>query len=233
LRVAVFPTAASAPPVAAYAGFQPVAIDVLRATTTIITALANGAAAVVPCLTPEAAREQAAALPGARLGGERQNRRLPGFDFGNSPQEYTPAAVAGRTICFTTSNGTRAIAAVAPLGPVLIAALANVGAVVRRLAAGAAPVLILCAGSDGELCLEDTVCAGAIADGLGPEAECNDGAWLARELYRQHRHDLPGLLRTARHGRRLLGEGFGADLALCARLDSHSLVPAYSGGAIR
>lgn len=233
MQVAVFPTAGSVPPLAAYAGWQPVAIDVLRATTTIITALEHGAAAVIPCTEPEAARQVAAAIPGARLGGERHNVRLPGFHFGNSPAEYTPEAVAGRTVCFTTSNGTRAIAAVAPLGPVLIAALLNASAVARQLAASGRSALIICAGSDGELCLEDTVCAGAIAEALGPAAELNDMAWLARALFRTHRSDLPGLLRSARHGQRLLAQGFGPDLERCAALDATDRVPAFSGGAIR
>ena len=231
MQVTSLPTATAVPSLAPYAGWQPVAIDVLRATTTIVTALAAGATAVIPCLEPEQARRAAAGVPGARLGGERRNLRLPGFDFGNSPREYTAATVAGRPIYFTTANGTRAIAALAPLGPVLIAALVNAGAVVRRLAAAAAPVLILCAGSEDELCLEDTVCAGALIDGLEP-AKLNDFAWLARHLYRQHRHDLSGLLRSARHGRRLDEQGFAADVDLCARLDHFDRVPVYAGGRI-
>lgn len=233
MQVAVFPTVASLPDLAPFEGYQPVAIDVLRATTTIVTALANGANAVIPTLTPEEARAAAPAHNGALLGGERKNVRLPGFDFGNSPREYGPSLVAGRPILFTTSNGTRAIHAVAPLGPVLIAALVNVGAVVRRLRQSGAPVLILCAGTNDELSLEDTVCAGAIADGLGAEVVLNDFGMLARELFQKYRDDLPGLMRIARHGLKLESEGFGPDLDLCAAVDQFDLAPAYLTGQIR
>src|SRR3954447_24007137 len=88
-----------------------VVVDVLRATTTIVHALAAGARAVVPCLEVEEARQRAANLPAgsAVLGGERQGLRIEGFDLGNSPTEYTPERVAGKTVVFTTTNGTRAM----------------------------------------------------------------------------------------------------------------------------
>lgn len=232
MEISVYPTALSLPPLDGFQGWVPVAIDVLRATTTIVTALAAGARAVVPALDPDEARAAVAAHSGALLGGERGNVRIPGFDLGNSPLEYTPERVAGRVIGFTTSNGTRAIRAVAPLGPVYIAALANAGAVAHWLRALGRPVLVACAGAGAEPALEDTVCAGALVAALGPQAAPNDFGWLARELYERWRGDLRTLLRTARHGQRLVAQGFGADVDYCAALDRFDLVPVCRDGVI-
>ena len=91
------------------AGHTSIVIDTLRASTTITTALENGAEKIIPCLTVEEARQLANDRPGALLGGERGGKPLPGFDFGNSPAEYEPNRVAGKTIVFTTTNGTKAM----------------------------------------------------------------------------------------------------------------------------
>lgn len=233
MQVEVFPTVAALPVLERFEGYQTVAIDVLRATTTIVTALAAGATYVVPTLAPQEALEAAGRVAGSRLGGERNSVLIPGFDFGNSPQEYTPDRVAGRSIFFTTTNGTRAIHALAPLGPVLIASLVNVGAVVCRLRKAGKPVLILCAGMEDELSLEDSVCAGALADGLGEEITLNDFGSMARSLFRNHKDNLVNLLQTARHGKSLIDLGAAGDLEICARLNTIDLAPVYSDGAIQ
>jgi len=158
-------------PEGAVAGGIAVVIDVLRASTTIITALANGAARVRPMADVAAARASAAALgPGTVLGGERGGVRIDGFDLGNSPAEYARDRVAGRSLVITTTNGTAALAACRAAREIVVGAIVNRSAVVaavRRLAAAAADcdaVHLVCAGTDGAVTAEDVLAAGAILD---------------------------------------------------------------------
>lgn len=198
-----------------------VVIDILRATSTIVTALAAGASRIVPL------REIAAALarrgPGVIVGGERGGRIVPGFDRGNSPREYQDG-VAGQTVVLCTTNGTPAICGSGAVGGrTVIASLLNLDAVRRQVAAAPGEVVIICSGKEGGYSLEDAVAAGAVADGLA--AEAGDGVLMARALWRQHRSDLPGMLRSGNHGRSLLALGLDADLAYCAQTDLIDLVP--------
>ena len=138
-----------------------VVIDVLRATTTMITALGNGAQSITPVLTVEVAREVARNTNGL-LGGERDCVKLPGFDFGNSPAEYTAERVGGQNIIMTTTNGTRAIMACLKSNKTLIAAFANLSAVIRHIA-DEPKLNIICAGTNGEITLEDTLLAAQLS----------------------------------------------------------------------
>lgn len=170
-----------------------VVIDVLRATSTIVTALANGAKAVVPMLTPDEARSLA--QPDDLLAGERGSLPLPGFALGNSPLEFTAERVAGKRIILTTTNGTRALLAAKGARRVLLASLLNMGAVAdelkKDLARSAAfkgeafpvqgdnparedipgKVTFLCSGTRGRFSLEDTLCAGGIISRLLGETQ--------------------------------------------------------------
>ena len=155
------------------AGGVVVVIDVLRASTTIVTALANGAIGVRTERTAEAARAAAEAAGRSRgeclLGGERGGLRIEGFDLGNSPREYSRDRVAGRRIVTTTTNGTAAVAACPDAEAILIGCLLNCQAVAvwaRALARAGRwrprPVHLVCAGTDGEPTEEDVLGAGAI-----------------------------------------------------------------------
>ena len=152
------------------AGNVAVVIDVLRATTTIVHALAAGARQVIPCLSIDDARAAAASRTGEKvvLGGERQGVRIEGFDLGNSPSEYTPEAVGGRTVVFTTTNGTRAMLRCRQADHVLLAAFVNRAAV---LAGNSRPsrqnVHIVCAGTGGAITREDVLVAGSLVAGSG------------------------------------------------------------------
>ena len=131
------------------AGATALVIDVLRASTTIITALANGGAAVVPVAEPETALRRAAGHPGpgpALTAGERRGEPIPGFDLGNSPLEFSPARVRGATLFLTTSNGTRALLAARPARAVAVAGLVNVGAAAAWAAGQSGDVVLVCAG---------------------------------------------------------------------------------------
>ena len=165
-----------------------VVVDVLRATTVMVHALASGVEAIIPCLEIAEAREAAAKLgPGrAILGGERQGMPIEGFDFGNSPASYTPEVCRGKTLVMTTTNGTRAIHASREADRVLIGAFANLKATLRVCRSSydaGMPIHVVCAGTDGLVSLEDTLLAGAIVSCMeiapaGPIA--NDSAWLAQ-----------------------------------------------------
>jgi len=219
-----------------------VVIDVLRATTTIIHALAAGATEVVPCLEVDEARLIAAGeMPGsAVLGGERGGLPIPGFDLGNSPRDYTPARVGGKSVVFTTTNGTRAMLRCKEARRVLIGAFVNLSAICRELI-DTTSVVLLCAGTDGHVTREDTLFAGAVVTELAsggrqpPEAIgvviLNDQAEIAADAWRSCVRDLTGAnplgqaLRASRGGRNLIETGQENDIDLAAQIDKFDLVP--------
>ncbi len=218
-----------------------VVLDILRASTTITTALVNGASEVVPF--QEVADAEAAAKKFPResviLGGERGGLPIPGFDCGNSPSEYTSARVTGKKVLFTTTNGTLAMMHCKLASQVVIGSFVNLAAVVKLLAEqhqGRA-VHLLCAGTGRNVTREDTLCAGAIVAGLhnqiGDETPINDQTTLAFDAWRAvllgeiriTRALLHQELRNTQGGRNLHRIGLAADLADCAALDRYTLVP--------
>ncbi len=226
----------------ATAGGIAVVIDVLRASTTIVTALAEGAVAVQPLATVVAAREAAGRLgDAALLCGERGGVRIEGFDLGNSPAEYSSARVAGRTVVITTTNGTAALAACAAAREVLVGGMVNRTAVaiaVRRLAAaaGVVDVHLVCAGTDGAVAVEDVLAAGAILDAATGDAAADafdPPSRSARDAFRRlaaaHPGEVPAALvrefAMAPGGANLVALGMAGDLAVCARIDTVDVVP--------
>lgn len=210
-------------------GSLAVAVDVLRATTTIVHALAAGCIAVRPCAEIDEARRLADELPAGKvlLGGERGGRPLPGFDLGNSPREYTPRRCKGTTLVLTTSNGTRAILRAAEAERVLVAAFVNYSAVCEQICLDPRPLHIVCAGNDGEPCLEDTLLAGALVDFLCEETEVrlNDSARLAWDCFENHGRILAGALEVSNGGTGLRALGCADDIAAAAEVDRFALVP--------
>lgn len=221
-----------------------VIIDILRASTTIVTAVDHGAMAIIPLLEPEDARrctraEGAAAL----LAGERNALPLPGFHLGNSPLEFTRERVAGKTVVLTTTNGTKALLAAAPNSrDVLIGSYVNFTvtlAAVRSALRQGLDVDIVCAGSDGKFSLEDAACAGRFVrfamrrPGTAGPPVLNDAARAALLIEKNYGQDIARLFDDAEHGRKLRDAGFGADLVACAAIDSHPVLAAYENGVIR
>ncbi len=211
-----------------------VVMDVLRATTTIIYALAAGAECVIPCGEIDEARRIAAQAPAgtALLGGERGGLKISGFDLGNSPVEYVSGRVRGKRIVMSTTNGTRAMIRARGARRVLIAALGNARAVAETLAGESGPIHFVCAGTDGQITLEDVLCAGGIAHRLGlagRDFDRNDDATqLALNLYETCGRDYDlalGVLRASRGGRNLIGCGLASDIAVCAKEDQFAIVP--------
>lgn len=218
-----------------------VVIDVLRASTTIVHALAHGAARVVPCLEPDHAHTVARRYaPHALLGGERGGLRIPGFDLGNSPAEYDRPVVAAKTIVFTTTNGTRALQTCHDADQILIGAFVNLSAICRELR-DCPRIDLVCAGTAGEVTREDVLLAGALLarlceqDGREP-AEYNDSAQLAVDAWRESVGDrtdpsrvpterLVETLRASQGGRNLLEIGHASDVELAAQVDRFDLVP--------
>jgi 2-phosphosulfolactate phosphatase len=206
-----------------------VVIDVLRATTTMVYALAAGCACVRPCLEVEEVRQVAGELPAGRvlLGGERDGSPLPGFDLGNSPREYTSCVCRGMTVVMTTTNGTRALLHAAHADRVLLGAFVNYSAVCEQLRQELRPVHIVCAGSAGEVTLEDTLLAGAFVEYLCEnfEVRLNDGARLAWDCFETHGRVLEGALEVSAGGARLRELGYDDDIRAAARVDQFALVP--------
>jgi 2-phosphosulfolactate phosphatase len=211
------------------AGGVAVVIDVLRATTTIVHALAAGCTCVRPCLEVEEARELAGGMRVGRvlLGGERGGVPLPGFDLGNSPRQYTAERCRGNTLVMTTTNGTRALVRAAEAKRVLVAAFVNYSAVCEQLRPEARPLHIVCAGTDGGVSLEDTLLAGALVDFLCESAEVrlNDAARLAWDCFENHGRVLQGALEVGRGGATLRRLGYDDDIRAAAQVDQFMIVP--------
>jgi 2-phosphosulfolactate phosphatase len=209
------------------AGAVAVVIDVLRATTTIVHALAAGCSAVRICSDVEEARHLADHLPAGKvlLAGERDSRPLPGFDLGNSPGEFTAARCRDRTLVLTTTNGTRALLHARTAARVLVAAFVNFSAVCEQLMAEQRPVHIVCAGDNGAIALEDALLAGALVDGLWDDAVLNDAAQLTWDGFQAHGRVLADVLDMCAGGERLRALGLGDDIAAAARVDQFVLVP--------
>jgi 2-phosphosulfolactate phosphatase len=213
-----------------------VAIDVLRASTTIVTALQNGARGVIPSASIEAAVKLASNLDGGLtlLGGERQGKLIEGFHLGNSPREYTEERVKGKTIVFTTTNGSQAILRGRHAAQVCVCGFVNLSAVCEHAIAGGMDLSIVCAGREGGFSMEDAVCAGRLAAALADRipATLSDGAKAAMVLHQTLGSSVRELLVSTEHGRYLQSIGLGDDLEICAGLDTVPAVPVYEGNIL-
>ena len=215
-----------------------VVVDVLRACSTTVAALANGARAVVPVDDMgEAGRIAAAIGPETSLlGGERNGRPIDGYGVGNSPLEYTPELVAGKTIVLNTTNGTGAFVAARGAASAVAGCFLNVSRVVDFLRAklpanGDVPHgAIVCAGQNGRVAREDVLCAGMILHrlwaGVTPDG-LDDGAHIALAQYRQEQKRLTRALFSCTHTQHLIALGYADDVAYCAQPDALPLLPRY------
>lgn len=220
-----------------------VVLDVLRASSTITTALANGCSQLLPVAQVEQAVALAGEINTPLLGGERQAVKIPGFDLGNSPLEYSPAKVAGKKIILTTTNGTRAILQAAQgASVVMVGSLLNARTVAAKIA-GYNSMLLLCAGTRGSFALEDALAAGWIIYelvaareegkyGHWREISMNDAGVAAYRLALYYRQRPLDALWNSSSGQRLAQLGMAADLTYCAQLNIIDLVPRYHQGMI-
>lgn len=219
------------------AGKPVLVIDLLRATTTMIAALAAGARAILPAASGEEALKLAQNLErdDVLLAGERRYDRIPGFALGNSPLEMRPEVVARKRLVMATTNGTPALLAAEPGRPVIIAAAANFQA--AAAAAGRAfeesgELTILCAGRERTFALEDAYAAGRFAEAIVPgklrrQLEVNDAAIAARELVRRYGTRWKAAVAASVAARELKERGFRADIVAATEPDTYSIVPIY------
>lgn len=218
------------------AGRVAVVIDVLRATSTMVAALSAGARAVVPVETVDAGFE-AASHPrrgDVVLGGERGGLRIEGFDLGNSPLEYTPEAVQGKTVILTTTNGTRALLTAKRADGVIAASFGNISAAAEWLRRRDQDVTVICAGTEGRLSLDDLQCGGMLISRLlepGLVRELSDGARAATEWFVSNVGTTDHVLSSCFHGQRLVALGFKQDVTFCAQIDISTVVPVWNGHA--
>jgi len=205
-----------------------VVIDVLRATTTVVEALANGARAIFPTPSAEEAVRLAQSLgrDDTLLCGERKGEKVEGFDFGNSPREFTPEAVGGKRLVMSTTNGTRAIRIAQDGARLLACAFTNLSASARAVASDDR-VVLLCAGRADRFSLDDALCAGhliaKVIEAAESEPELNDAAKAARMLASSRKPTRKFLAETW-SGRALADIGLGDDLEVCAQVDRHDVV---------
>ncbi|MFA6128007.1 MAG: 2-phosphosulfolactate phosphatase [Bacteroidales bacterium] len=201
-----------------------VVIDVLRATTVMVTALANGASWVKTVATIEEALQLKS--DEVLLGGERQAMPIGGFDFSNSPLEYAPGKVRGKGIVLTTTNGTLAISKCRDAGKLIIGAFINQKAVCDYLTGQPLPVELICAGTNGEFSLDDFLCAGLICSNLqnSGEFELDDLCRLAIHHWNSAKTDIHLALAEATHYNVLKSKGFDRDLDYCLRLNTNNIL---------
>jgi len=223
-----------------------VVFDVLRATSSMTTALANGAKAILPVADIAEALSVKRRQPEVLLAGERNGVRILrdqtgslDFDLGNSPREFTPERVRGRIIVMTTTNGTLGLRAGAAAQATFVGCFLNLGAVAKEICRRPPERLILvCSGTFEEAALEDTLAAGALGDAVWPlysDGQVADSAQMARVLFRQLGSDLLAAMSLARNGRRLLSQPeLRDDVPFCLRRDVFNLVAALGpDGAVR
>ncbi|MBC7791293.1 MAG: 2-phosphosulfolactate phosphatase [Anaerolineae bacterium] len=222
------------------AGRVAVVIDVLRASSTIAVALSNGARSVVPLDSADAVMQRARTFERSEvlLAGERRMVAIAGFDLGNSPAEFKPAVVEGRTVLLTTTNGTEALAAAQGAREIVVASYVNFSAVLtflRTALRGGNSITLLCAGHEKQFSLEDSACAGLFARHLAkrtPGLEVNDSAQASMLLDRRYGGHIERLFADSEHGRALTEAGFAGDLAICGEIDSYPVVPIYQERSI-
>lgn len=214
-----------------------VIIDVLRATSTIVAALAAGAKAIYPAASSEEALKLAQSLgrDDTLLCGERRGLKVEGYDLGNSPREFGPAVVGGKRLVMSTTNGTRAFQVAQGAERVLVASFLNLGAAAEAVRDRPA-VAILCAGREDLFSLEDAVCAGALLRRMeqitGTGIETNDAGRAALALASATRV-APSFLAETDAGRALAEIGLEGDLEVCAQVDRHGIVPEMHERMIR
>ena len=217
--------------------------DILRASTTITTSLANGCEGVSPCGSIEQALELRKQFPVGQclLGGERGGVQIDGFDLSNSPADYAVSIVRGKRIGFTTTNGTKALLHSGQAANIVIGAFVNLTAVVQYLQSVKNDIHIVCAGTNGRISSEDVLFAGAVVhqlcqtgavvhqQQLSDEVAANDSATIAMGFWRDscpalHSQSIEQGLKRSTGGQNLLRLGYDSDITLAAAVDSVPVV---------
>jgi 2-phosphosulfolactate phosphatase len=216
-----------------------VIIDVLRACTTMTTALYNGAREVIPTASVEAAAKITSSLVGQAQvrGGERGGKMIEGFSFGNSPFEYSEDRVKDKSIIYSTTNGSPLVVKARFAKHTVVCSFVNIGAVAAFLKKNATDIELVCAGNGGRFAIEDAVCAGLLVNLLGDNADYEislcDASLAASALYKAHSRNLLRMLRQSEGGKILDALGFAEDITYCAGIDTLPVVPLLDGTMLR
>ena len=221
-----------------FTGKTSVVIDVLRATTVIVTALKNGAREVIPVGTVDFAMKVSGNAFGGQtiLGGERNTKKVEGFNLGNSPLEYKPEVVSGKSIILYTTNGSKAIVKAKFSENLYICCFNNLPAIAEQLLKLNKDVEIICGGSNGNFNMEDAVCAGNLISELqkvDKTVEIADSGRASLVLYKSFGKSIAKMLKQSEHGKLLIENGFSADIKECAQFGTTDMIPYYLSGAIK
>lgn len=206
-----------------------VVVDVFRASATICTMLNNGASAIIPVSNTDLAKQYKS--KGYLVGAERNTKRCDFADFGNSPFDYTPEKVSGKEVVFTTTNGTRAIDVASNCKELLIGTFPNIDAVAEKCLKSAERVVILCAGWNNRMNIEDTLFGGAFAEKLMERSNIkfdSDTIRMTYELWLKVKNNLEEYLKLSDHYQRLIDNSAVSDASYCITPNSISIVPVYN-----
>lgn len=204
-----------------------IVIDVLRATSTMITALANGSTNIIPV---ETVREAWGLKKSDEImGGERYCQRIAGFQLGNSPLEYLEPTIKGKTIILTTTNGSRAIRKSLQAAHILAGAMLNASSCAQLALEFQKDIVIVCAGTRGKFSLEDGLCAGLIVCEMmkidQQSLQLNDFGYAMLYAHQYRKHQMSETLLHCANGRKLSKLGFREDVLFCSRVNLFSTVP--------
>lgn len=208
-------------------------IDVLRATSVMITALANGVKGIYPYRDIESVLENSKLDINPLLCGERKGLKIDGFHCGNSPLEYKRELIEDRNMYMTTSNGTRAIESCIGAERVYIAAFLNIEGVVKQIIKDEKDVVIICSGTDNNFSLDDALCAGEIVKRVEKvkKVELSDMAIALRKIAESSK-EVCDTLKGTKHYEYLKKLGFIEDLKYCLSTDKYDILPIYRNGKI-
>lgn len=212
-----------------------VIIDIFRATSTIAAALHNGAEKVIPIASVEECMAMSHSIPGCITAGERDGKVVPGLQYGNSPLDYHPEFIQGKTLALTTTNGTKLLHMVKDADTIITGSFLNMDAVVAYLRRQNKHVVLACAAWKDRVNMEDTLFAGAVVQQLQDVFQCTcDSALMARSLYVQAavQPSLLDYMKSSSHYARLSAYGLIKDMEYCTTPNQHPVVPLYDGFAL-
>jgi len=210
-----------------------VVIDILRATSAICTAFANGASSIIPVETAEEAKEYKSR--GYLVAAERDGYVLDFADFGNSPFNFTRERVEGKTIVYSTTNGTGIIKMSSSAGRIVIGSFLNISALTRWIISQEMDVVLFCAGWKNRFNLEDTICAGAMAEKLLATSLYSticDSTHTAMDLWSLAKNDLQGYIEKAAQRSRLRSKGLDDCIGFCLTADFTEMIPVINNGIL-
>ena len=221
-----------------FSGKSTVIIDVLRATSTIVNALNNGAKEIIPVASVEFAVKVSGGMFGGLtlLGGERNTKKIEGFALGNSPLEYSSRLVKGKSIILYTTNGTKAVVKAKFAKNLYICSFLNLSAVAEYITRTDTDFEILCAGRNNSFSLEDTVCAGKLISEIlkiKPGLDLSDTAKASIALNKTFGKNLNKMLSETEHGKLLLENGFEDDIKFCSKLNTTNAIPYFAGNVVK